>query len=251
MKRLTNKTLIKGVVGLLGIVLIGLIIDLVPLGREMTVIVSGKIGPMATPLLRHALQDEDHNVREAAYSGLQDLGARAVPSLVDALHDKNPRVRAEAVDALAVVGSHAKDALPDLVAAFHDPDESVRIKAMLILRYVDHDAVEILPTLLAISREDPSGRIRAQAVETVGVVGRLDAVRATPVLLQTLTDPDAEVRAESAEALGRLARHKVLPKEAIPGLQEALKDPVKGVRDEASEALAEAGVVGRTAADAP
>jgi HEAT repeat protein len=59
----------------------------------------------------------------------------------------------------------------------------------------------------------------------------------TPAFLQSLKDPDAEVRAEAAEALGKLARRRVMPKEAVPALKEALKDPSPNVRSEAAEAL--------------
>ncbi len=255
MKKLLNKALTKLLVGCLGILLIGWIIYLLPLGRELTVSLLGKMGPVAVPLLRHALQDEDHMVQWAAHDALKELGARAVPSLVRALSDKEARVRAEAAEALSVVGQHAKDALPALVAAFNDPDDGVRVKAMEAIRYLDHEkSVEALPTLLTILRDDPNGHVRAVAVEAAGSFGPLEIQRVTPALLQALKDQDAEVRTEAAEALGKLARHRVMngksfPEEAIPALKEALNDPSRSVRDEAAEALSMIGIREGTSAE--
>ena len=78
--------------------------------------------------------------------------------------------------------------------------------------------------------------------------------RVTPVLVHCLSDADAEVRTEAAEALGKLARHRVMrgesfPEEAIPALKEALKDPNRNVRDEAAEALSMAGIRNETTTD--
>jgi HEAT repeat protein len=250
MPKLANKTLAKWLVGCLGIPLIGLIIYLVPMGRELTVGLLGKMGPVAVPLLRHALQDEDHRVQWAARDALRKLGPRAVPSLLRALTDKNARVRVEAVEALSVLDDDGKDALPALIAAFNDSDDAVRVKAMGAIRYLGHEEnVGALPTLLEILRDDPNGYVRAQAVEAAGILGHLKVELVTPVLIQSLKDPDGEVRAESAEALGRLARHRVMPREAIPALREALNDPNKNVRDEAAEALSMVAAGGRNSAD--
>jgi HEAT repeat protein len=243
MKKLPCKTLAKWLVGSLGIVLIGWVFYLIPLGRELAVIVLSKTGSVAVPFLRHALQDEDHRVRWAAHDALAELGAAAVTSLTRSLADKDACVRAEALDALPVVSQHAQDALPALIAAVHDPDDDVRLKAMGALKYFDHEkSLEALPTLLAIARDDLKGHVRAVAVEAAGIFSPLDIQRVLPALLQALKDRDAEVRTEAAEALGKLARHRVMhgkdfPEEAILALQEASTDPSKDVRDEVAEAL--------------
>jgi HEAT repeat protein len=241
MKKPTPQTLAKWLVGCLGIVPIGLVIYLLPLGRELSVTLLGKLGPVATPLLRHALDDENNQVRWAAHDALVALGPTAVPSLVQALHDKNPRARAEAADALSAIGSNAKDALPDLITAFKDPDEGVRVKAMWALRFIVDTPEEARPPLLAllpIIRDDPNGHIRAKAVEAASILGcHGTAKQVSPVLLQSLKDPHAEVRQEAAEGLGRLGRNRLLPAEAIPALKEALSDPDRSVRDQAREVL--------------
>src|SRR6266404_1451345 len=103
MKKPAIQTIAKWLVGCLGMLLIGWIIYLTPLGRELAVSSLGKIGPVAVPLLRHALQDEDNGVRWAAHDALKELGTKAVPSLVHALQDKDARVRAEAADALSML----------------------------------------------------------------------------------------------------------------------------------------------------
>jgi L-ascorbate metabolism protein UlaG (beta-lactamase superfamily) len=90
MKKLLNKPFTKWLVGCLGVLLIGWIIYLTPLGRELTVILLGKMGSVAVPLLQHALQDEDYGVRSAAENALKALGATAVPSFGRALSDVSP-----------------------------------------------------------------------------------------------------------------------------------------------------------------
>jgi HEAT repeat protein len=237
MKRLANTTLAKCLVGCLGILLIGCIVYLSPLGRELAVVLLGKTGTVAVPVLRRALQDEDPKVQAAALEALKKIGAGAVPSLLRALADKDARIRAQAAETLGFLDDDGKEALPALVAAFNDPDAGVRVKAMAALRRICNDYADALPALIVILRDDPSGRVRAAAAEAVGVLGRLDVERVTPALIQSLKDRDADVRQESAEAFGRLARNKVVPEDAIPALKEALNDPNKDVRAEAAEAL--------------
>jgi HEAT repeat protein len=235
MKNLANKPL--WLLGFLSIFVIGWVVYLIPLGRELTVTLLGKTGPRSTPLLGRALQDENHMVRWAARDALLALGTRAVPPLIRGLTDKDPRVRAQATQALLVLGPKAKDALPALIAAFNDPDDEVRAKAMVALRFIGEQPVEVFPTLLAIARADAKGHIRAVALQTLGAFGYLDIKGLTPAFLQSLKDQDAEVRTEAAEAFSKLARRQMLPEEAIPALKEALNDPNKDVRDEAAEAL--------------
>src|SRR5438874_256669 len=112
MKNSAGKTLAKWLVGCVGILAIGGVIYLVPLGRELTVRLLGKLGPVATPLLRRALQDDNHMVQWAARDALLEQGVRAVPPLLRGLTDTNARIRAEAAVALSFLGPTANDALP-------------------------------------------------------------------------------------------------------------------------------------------
>jgi HEAT repeat protein len=241
MKKLANKTVAKWLIGCLGVLLISWISYQTPLGRELAVRCLAKTGSLAVPLLRRALQDEDNGVRWAAHDALKELGSGAVPALVQALGDKNARVRVEAAEALSALDLKAKSALPALLAAFNDSDHRVRVKAIEAARHVSYDTSDALPALLVALRDERNGQTRAAAAKAVGVLGYLSVQLATPALIQSLKDLDAEVRAESAEGLGRLARHKVLPEEAIPALREALNDPSQAVQAEAAEALSMAG----------
>jgi HEAT repeat protein len=241
MKKPAKQTLAKWLVGCLGIISIGILIYLLPVGRELAVTVLGKLGPVSTPLLRHALHDEDNMVRWAAHDALVALGGKAVPSHVQALHDKNPQIRAEAAEAFYTIRSTAKEALPALAEAFNDPDDNVRGKAMWVLQFIvedPEDALPLVPPLLAIIQDEPKGHIRAQAVEAASILGCHGAAKpVASVLIRSLKDPDAEVRQEAAEGLSRFGRNRLLPPEAIPALKEALSDPNRNVRSEAAEAL--------------
>jgi hypothetical protein len=207
MKKPAPRTLAKWLVGCLAIIPIGLLIYLLPLGRELSVTLLGKLGPVATPLLLRALDDENDQVRRAAHDALVGLGPRAVPSLLQAFHDKSPRLRAEAAEALSALGSNAKEALPTLISAFNDPDQDVRVKAMWLMRFIvetPEDARPPVEALLPIIRDDPNGHIRGKAVEAAGILGcHGTAKEVAPVLVRCLKDPYAEVIGSTSGSSGR------------------------------------------------
>lgn len=245
MNEAAKTILAKWLAACLGILAIALLIYYLPLGRELSITLLGKLGPVATPVLRRALDDENDKVRWAAHDALVALGPGAVPSLLKAFHDKDPRVRRQATEALSALASDAKPALPALTTAFCDPEEDVRVKAMgLMMSIVDgpEEARAPVQALLSIIRDDPNGPMRAKAVEAAGILGcHGTAKEVAPVLVQCLKDPYAEVRQAAMGAFARLNRNRLLPAEVIPALREDLNDPDSNVREEAREVLANNG----------
>jgi hypothetical protein len=79
MRKGTTRPLAKWLLGFLGILAVGWVIYFMPLGRELAVRLLGKTGSMSTPLLRRALQDENHMVRWAARDALLELGPPETP----------------------------------------------------------------------------------------------------------------------------------------------------------------------------
>lgn len=111
--RKVGSILAKGLVICLGLLLVGWMLYRTGWVREIVVGRLAGIGRPAVPLLRSALQDEDHKVREAARNGLRSLKAeQAVPSLIESLRDPDPAVRAQACAALQLFGKEAAQVAP-------------------------------------------------------------------------------------------------------------------------------------------
>jgi HEAT repeat protein len=172
--------------------------------------------------------------RATAAFTLGDMGSpRAVPDLLRALDDRARDVRMAAARSLGRLG--AAEATEPVIASSLS-GRVPRDVAGLALLDLGPTAV---PRLLELT-EDADPRIRAAAVELVGLLG--NAPDAKPIL-DRLRDPAAAVRAAGADALGRLGAG-----EARDALVRALEDRVPAVRAAAAHALGRTG--GRRAAEA-
>ena len=154
---------------------------------------------------------------------------RAVEPLLQSLRDEYEWVRSNAAWALGALGEpRAAEPLRDIVA--NDSDERTRTNAAVALGELgDIDSVPLLASLLAV--ENPRD-IRLSALVALGTL----AVASDEVLegvIGSLTDPDDEIRATSAWALGRFAHEA-----ALEPLIRALHDPYEWVRSYAVESLA-------------
>ena len=195
----------------------------------------GEIGEAATPYVVEALLNHPNPVvRRAAGKTLTLIGdPTAVPSLVYALlNDEDTVVKGSVIGALARTGSASVTALLDILADPIHP-ESTRGHAAWALAFIGPEAAPYLEN--AIKSESIDVRCAA-----VGAIAHLAQdrgdERAYQILIETLTDPDPNVRAETASAIGKLA---YLP--AIPHLIIALKDTDGEVRRTAVTALGKLG----------
>jgi HEAT repeat protein len=102
---------------------------------------------------------------------------------------------------------------------------------------------ETIASLLTLAA-DPDPGVRANAVWSLGVVGRKEHAPAVAALIR---DPDVAVAGNAAAALGRIAARDAQPTIASPPLCTALADARPYVRANALEALSLAG----TRCDAP
>ncbi|MFC5138149.1 HEAT repeat domain-containing protein [Actinomycetospora rhizophila] len=124
-------------------------------------------------------------------------GADALPRLVALLADRDPEVRAVAARALGHLADPS--AAAPLVRALAAPD--ARLPHQEALSAVARTGIASHGALLR-AADDLDPRVRARAVEALGLVG---AVGAAPRLVTALVeDPVAEVRLRAARALGRL-----------------------------------------------
>jgi HEAT repeat protein len=197
------------------------------------------------PLIRR-LKDESPWVRLNAAFALGELKApRVVDPLLDLLNDqadwRNKFVQQECVIAIRKIGHPYPKVITVLINNFNDPF----LKPEIIKTLGKFQVAEARDLLIEASK-DPNERIRKLAVEalsrmpgaspsrkgdlpqTSGRVGDSNV----EVIVKSLNDPSAEVRAQSAEALGRLRDNK-----AVEPLLVVLNDKDERVREKAVVAL--------------
>jgi HEAT repeat protein len=150
------------------------------------------------------------------------------------LQDPNPAVRVAAIRAMGTPGDAEL-----LIAALRDEDADVRLVAAQHLGGSGPQA-EQRAAALGEALKDRRAGVRREAAESLWSLGPVSS----PVLLRGLTDPDPQVRAWSAFALGHGGRAKEdrsrPPGEvtaASPLLAGLLNDEDPEVRRRAAEAL--------------
>ncbi len=189
----------------------------------------GAIGPAAkdaVPVLLASFSDGDFPLRLQAAETIVQIGPSAVPALIAGLADRDKTRRVWATRAIFQIGPAAKSAVPALRELLADSDPTVRREAARALAALDHDE-KVVDILAEAMRDDEYRDWAIGALCQCGKAGRA-------VLVAALKDPDAEVRGETARALGRLG---VAARDTVPALIETLKDPDRTVRREAAHAL--------------
>jgi HEAT repeat protein len=185
------------------------------------------------------------NPREvlAATETVTKRGAAALPAIQAALRD--PRSEADrlksALKACAILGKQAAPAVDDVAAVL--PEEGLTTEAAIALSYMGRGA--FAPLRNALRNDDPI--VRRESLRSLGKLTErapLDARAVTPLLLQSLKDPDGPVRAVAATYLGIIGGP---PDEAVPALIAGLSDDNVEVRREAATALGAYGAEAITA----
>ena len=182
--------------------------------------------PEARAALAAGLSDPDPGVRESA----RRLAARypsddLVPALLRVLEDPSVAARSDALDALA--GTRTADSRRAIERALSDRNTAVRTHAVQALSGAGADAV--VPLLDRV--HDPEGDVRAAAADALGRIG--DA-RAALALVGISQDPIPEVRLAATRALGSLPGE--VAARALVGL---VHDPMPEVRLAALRGLQE------------
>jgi HEAT repeat protein len=134
--------------------------------------------------------------RAEAAENLGLAGAkRATAKLAAALEDDYPEVRLRAAKALGLVGGRA--AVLPLVNALAEPNRWSTIRIADILTDMGHEVVREL--MDAFPKLNPHAKLAA-----LDIVGRIHALETVPWLLKRLADPERDVRARAAHALGAI-----------------------------------------------
>ncbi len=234
----------KRFAGALVVVLIVLALAVV---LDPTRVVLGKLSGEAfyrdrpTSYWRKELLDPAPGAATNAVHELTEGKAAAVPVLVDLIRtSQGPKpedadVRLLVAQALGDIGPDARDAKQPLATLLNDPSPVVRIAAAdsfgrMGITAVDPDVIGAMAKL--VRDDDPAGSVKViKALRKL----RNHNAEATAVLTEAVTKhPDAEVRENSAEALGEMAS---VSEETEAALRKALKDPNERVREEAEDAL--------------
>ncbi len=196
-----------------------------------------KLGPEAVhnavPFLRTLLTEGDHEVQAKAAYACADLGpwvsSQVVDELVPLLRVRDDEVRWNTLYAITQAGTSAASAVPELVPLLDDDDEAVAdvVEALAAI------GTASVPALREATGSDRV-RLRSNAVDALGKIGR-EANAAIPNLLNLIKqDPSPQVRAGAALSLGSIG---VDPSSCIPRLLEALKDGDPQVRLGATTSL--------------
>jgi HEAT repeat protein len=131
-------------------------------------------------------------------------------------------VRQSAAEALGRIGPDAREALPALVSASHEKDPLVQQAVGVALFKIDpilaikegvklpegtvkfHIVKEGVPALIQGLKKEGDAKLRARIAGLLGELGQnIDSVVAA--LKGALEDPDPDVRAAAAKALGKIS----------------------------------------------
>lgn len=183
-----------------------------PLRRKAALKAVAILGPRAAeslPEVTAALSDPAFSPE--AGLALSFMGSAAVPALRDALHADEPVVRREALRALGKLRERAsidpQIVVPLLLEALKDEDASVRQVAVTYLGIVRDRPQEEVAGLIA-ALQDSEALVRRAAALALSSYG-LDAQPAVAALTKvSASDPDDDVKQESARALVHIAEVK-------------------------------------------
>ena len=204
---------------------------------ESSVSALARIGNPAVQSLMKGLEDKSDRVRRGAADALRKIGPgakEAAPALAKAANDANPQVRAAAQSALAAIGPTREPEVKAILWGVRDHDARVRNAAATALRKIGPDAEPPAVGALSSALTDRRWHVRAEAADALGRVGAGAAV-AVPDLAKRLVDADAKVRSSAARALGEIGPAAA---DALPVLEKLKTDPDPAVRAAAARAAA-------------
>ncbi|MEX2236464.1 MAG: HEAT repeat domain-containing protein [Dehalococcoidia bacterium] len=195
-------------------------------------------------LFKVALRDDDSTVKVAAIQGLWEYTTRdLITPLIDLLEkDSDPGVRSTAALALGrfvLMGefdelpASEQDRAEEALRRVYDRDgEDLEVRARA-LESIGASSKPYVGELIGAAHQSGNYRLRLSAIHAMG---RSCDERWLPVLLQEMTDDEAEVRFEAVGATGRIADEST-----INTIAELLEDEDREVQLAAIEALGHIG----------
>ena len=182
--------------------------------------------PANVEQIRTFLDDDNRDVRATAMFAIVDLGAEGAREVALAgLEDPDGFVRRTAADSIAMLDDPTT-VQPLTRILLGDEDPRVRRAAAETLRQIGGpDAVLALSQAL----EDPMKEVRLSATKGVAALDPLSSIET--LSLMVVNDPDWNIRAQAASALGDSGLSEV-----IPVLVQAENDSNEFVRAAAAKA---------------
>ena len=175
-----------------------------------------------------------------------------IQELIAKLGNSDPIVRSTAASALGRIAQRNSklqeifQAIQSLTQALKDPYEKARLNAALALARIakknpsSQELFQAIP-LLVQTLNDPNEEVRSSVVRVFVYVG-LPTILS---LAKSLNDPEWQIRANAALAIGEIALNNPNSKAIIPAIQpliKALNDPDKNVRTGAAIAFEQIGL---------
>lgn len=161
-------------------------------------------------------------------------------ALTEALSSPDAEVRAAAAESLGRIEPLPPAAVSALVAALDDSDPYVQEEAISAVsraaRNGQLESAQVSPAMIRLLRHEDAD-VRAEAAEALGRLGSADGA-IVESLTGALDDQDEDVREEAMESLGRIAATEgIEPSRAVDMLRPGLTASHVGVRRRAVEAL--------------
>ena len=186
-------------------------------------------------VLREAARSDNENIRKIAALALARFGDEpSRRNLAQLLADESPVVRQAAIMTAGVFDD--EESVAGVIALLNNSDEEpeVRRTAVLVLGRSRHPAAS---AALEQAVKDPGPEIRRFAVKALANMEVAEEISSsTETLCNALSDDLPAIRANAADALGKLADFR-----AADSLSEALADADAVVRNKAAIALARLG----------
>jgi hypothetical protein len=182
--------------------------------------------------------------RACAADSLAQRGADAIPTLIHLLQNRDVSTQLLAIDHLDEAKEHGGsvyEAVPLIVQHLktysldnsYIRDQIYRVYWALGL--LGKDATPAIPVLIEKSRSDKSSAVVPEsywAIRTLGTIGKYDAQRIVPHLIELLDD--ASHRVDAANALANMAASA---RSAVPALTHHLEAAIASPSDKFSESL--------------
>ncbi len=211
-----------------------------PVSSEAVVAAFRVLGPdarAALPTLAKTLRTTRFSTRDyaawhSASEAIPWIGSEAVPVMLtvvtnlQGIHERWVLIRQ-----FGLLGSNGAPAIPALVVWTGDQDPWVRLGAVSALGEIAQQAELVVPVLRVAALTDPDALVRRDAAEALGSFGP----GVIPDLIKALHDSDWQVRSGAVGGLGKVAVDR--PELVLPLLDQYLRDDNWIIRRSAAYAL--------------
>ncbi|MFY9131891.1 MAG: HEAT repeat domain-containing protein [Candidatus Methanoculleus thermohydrogenotrophicum] len=170
------------------------------------------------------LKEKSWNTQLGAATRLIMMGRPAVDGLIRALREEDPDIQAAAA---SILGEMRTTAVAPLIDALDDENRFVRLVAARNLGKIGNE--QAIEALIESLHREPDSEVRATVAEALGYMGGKQVIEPLTLAMQ---DRDEEVKIAAARSLGYIGDRR-----AVESLIRGLSDVDDRVRHAALEAL--------------